>query len=77
MSENTQGAQAPDTETSTPAPRMSAVAQDAIKKILALRALTKATGNITTRAQNSILRTLGDAALAEVALYLPADESQQ
>ena len=54
-------------------PQMSSAASDAIKKILALRALTKATGNITTRAQNAILRPLSDSALTEVALVLPLE----
>lgn len=58
------------------APMISPAASDAIKKILALRALTKNTGNLTTRAQNAIIRTLSDAALTEVALVLPLEEQR-
>jgi hypothetical protein len=44
--------------------------RDAVRDILALRDLTKATGTATTRTQNDILRTLSPKALTRVAVIL-------
>jgi hypothetical protein len=44
--------------------------REATREILALRALTKSTGNHTTFAQNSIIRRLSPAALTRVAVIL-------
>ncbi len=43
-------------------------ATEALKKIEALRRLTVTTGTITRKAEASILRSLGDQAMIEVAL---------
>lgn len=48
----------------------SDAAQNAARKILALRKLTRETGTRTTRTQNSILQTLSPEVLAEVAVIL-------
>jgi hypothetical protein len=43
---------------------------EAISNINALRQLTRETGTVTTRSQNSILQSLSDADLVEVARIL-------
>jgi cytochrome c553 len=49
--------------------RMTSV-EEAIRTINALRQLTRETGTVTTRSQNSILQSLSDADLVEVARIL-------
>ena len=44
--------------------------REAVREILALRALTKSTGNHTTYAQNVIIRKLSPLALTRVAVIL-------
>ena len=49
---------------------MTPAAQEAIEKILALKDLTRETGNVTNRAQSLILRSLNESDLSDVALAL-------
>lgn len=49
--------------------------QEAVREILALRALTKSTGNHTTYAQNVIIRKLSPTVLTRVAVILAELES--
>jgi hypothetical protein len=44
--------------------------RQAVRELLALRALTKSTGNHTTFAQNAIIRKLSPVALTRVAVIL-------
>jgi len=54
----------------SPATTASEATQKAARQILALRQLTRETGTITTRTQNSILQSLLPEVLAEVAEIL-------
>ena len=54
----------------TSRPELTPTQQQALHTILNLRKLTRDTGTFTTRAQNSVLRSLSDADLAAVASVL-------
>ena len=57
-------------ETTPLPPTLSSAAQNAARKILALRQLTRETGTKTTKPQNAILQSLSVEVLTEVAEFL-------
>jgi hypothetical protein len=61
----------------TSPPVLSPTQEQALNTILNLRKLTRETGTISTRAQNSVLRTLNDLDLAAVANALATEDDNK